>query len=854
MLRRLTTSRGRDGTIAVVLFVASLMIAGWYVPHFVTSGGKPWFYQEEFGPAVMMACGHGYVNPDTAMLPHLDEFLHRTRDAFSCSDLGAVKTLPIRSMQRAFRYLISTVGWTWRIEGHVAWSALTPLYALLYGITVVLVFAIFRQGMGSIAAGLCAGAIAVSTLNLNNLPHLRDYGKAPFVLALVLIAVRLVVPVFATRRTLWLACVAGLLTGIGVGFRNDLLVAIPAFVAVFAVFLPVSVRERVAVRISAISIYGGSVLLAMYPMWSTYTTGGGNSSQHLVLLGLTPAFSRDLGVDNSRLYEWGFEYRDELALAMIDNYADRRLGEHTFLPMYGPAYDRAGARYLFEIATTFPADMLARVYASAVGVLNLPHSTTTSALMPPAFVSEPVLRLYEARTWLLRRLAPLWPWTIAVTFLALSLASVRLGLFAALFVLYLSGYPALQFQERHFFHLEFVGWFALGFTASLASRSLGVLSNHARRATFPDDMRPAGGWWRATGMAVALWCALGVAVVGPLWVLRAYQQDHVHRLLHAIVDAPRADLAAVRVPAANGGVRFESSSLTQGLPPDDGVHAAYVVAELGGASCDALKLELTERYTATSRPYDFTHTVTVPTPLSDSPVQVFFPAYFRRPQSTDLAQDRFAFAGLELPGAAADCLIRLSRVQDPSQIPLLLDVQLRPHWEEVTPYATIAGVESRVNPPEVYTFPADLPRSVVKRSLMATPVPFQPADIRKVSKTFHMLEREWRVDGAGGVGGRGPLLYLVEMQPRHLDKDSFFIAEGRLDKGGVTFGLVHGDEWTTQMQVVQTGAFTVVIKVPTDGEYKVVLANNLLGMSSLTNRLVVTRAGLVAAAAAGAGR
>ena len=85
-------------------------------------------------------------------------------------------------------------------------------------------------------------------------------------------------------------------------------------------------------------------MLAMCPMWSTYTTGGGSSSQHLVLLGLAPAFSRDLGVDNSRLYEWGFEYRDELALAMIDNYADRRLGQHAFLKMYGPEYDRAGSR------------------------------------------------------------------------------------------------------------------------------------------------------------------------------------------------------------------------------------------------------------------------------------------------------------------------------------------------------------------------------------------------------------------------------------------------------------------------------------------------------------------------------
>ena len=827
--------------------MASMLIASWFVPHYVHAGGKPWFYQEEFGPAAMIACGHGYVNPDATTAPGLDAFLHLKRDALSCSDLSGVRTLPVTSMQRAFRYLISTAGWTWRIQGHVAWSALTPLYALFYGITVLLAFAIFRQGMRPIAAGLCAGAIAISTLNLNNLPHLRDYGKAPFILALALVAIRLVVPAFTTRRTLWLALLAGLLTGIGVGFRNDLLVAIPAFVAVFAVFLPLGWREKVAVRALAIAMYGGGVMLAMYPMWSTYTTGGGNSTQHLVLLGLTPAFSHDLGVDNSRLYEWGFEYRDELALAMIDNYADRRLGEHTFLRMYGPGYDRAGSRYLGDVARAFPADLLARVYASAVGVMSLPHSTTSSALMAPAFAPAPLQRVYASREWALRALGPYWPWTFAITFVVLSLASVRLGLFAALFILYVSGYPALQFQERHFFHLEFVGWLAFGFTASLAARTAGALTSSARRSTFLKEMHPDAGWPRAAGMAIGLSCVLIAIVVAPLSVLRKYQQDHVRRMLHAIVAAPREDLAAVRVSTTTGGVRFESPSLALGFPAGDGVHAAYVAAELGGAGCDALKLEVTERYTASQRSYDFTHTVTVPTPLSDRPAQIFFPAYFRHPDAGDSFAERFAFAGLEVPASAAGCVIRLSRVQDLSQVPLLLDLQLRPDWDKVTPYATIAGVEARINPPEVYAFPVDLPRSIVKRALTARAVPFQPADISKQSKTFTMLEHEWRVAGVGGVGGRGPLLYLVEMKARHLDTGSFVIAEGRIDKGGATFGLVRNDEWTTQVQVTQTGAFSVVIKVPDAGDYKVVLANNLLGMSSWNTRLVVTRAGLVGA-------
>jgi hypothetical protein len=247
---------------------------------------------------------------------------------------------------------------------------------------------------------------------------------------------------------------------------------------------------------------------------------------------------------------------------------------------------------------------------------------------------------------------------------------------------------------------------------------------------------------------------------------------------------------------------------------------------------------------ATARGYDFTHTVRVPVPLSDRPVQMFFPAYVRS-NAADPAQDAFAFAGIELPAQAADCVITLSRLRDASAIPMLLDVQLQPEWEAVTPYATIAGVEGRSNPPEVYASPPDLPRTVVTRTLAAEPLRLQPSDIARQSKTVRMVDGEWHVDGVGGVGGRGPLLYLVEMKPRHLDKHSFVIAEGRIDKGGVTFGLVRDLEWTTQVHVTQTGAFAVVIEVPEEGDYKVVLANNLLGTSSLVNRLVITRAGLV---------
>ena len=160
--------------------------------------------------------------------------------------------------------------------------------------------------------------------------------------------------------------------------------------------------------------------------------------------------------------------------------------------------------------------------------MSLPHSTSTSALMPPAFASERVQRSTKPGPGCSGSSRRSGHGRSRSRLFALSLASVRLGLFAALFVLYVSGYPALQFQERHIFHLEFIGWFALGFAASLTARTLMGVARPDRLA-FLDGLRPPAGWIRATAMTAALWCALAVMVVAPLWLLRRYQQDHVRR-------------------------------------------------------------------------------------------------------------------------------------------------------------------------------------------------------------------------------------------------------------------------------------------------------------------------------------
>ena len=50
--------------------------------------------------------------------------------------------------------------------------------------TIAAAYAIFRLGMGRAVSVVAAGALIVSSVHLQNLPHLRDYAKAPITLAL----------------------------------------------------------------------------------------------------------------------------------------------------------------------------------------------------------------------------------------------------------------------------------------------------------------------------------------------------------------------------------------------------------------------------------------------------------------------------------------------------------------------------------------------------------------------------------------------------------------------------------------------------------------------------------------------
>ena len=80
------------------------------------------------------------------------------------------------------------------------------------------------------------------------------------------------------------------------------------------------------------------------------------------------------------------------------------------------------------------------------------------------------------------------------------------------------------------------------------------------------------------------------------------------------------------------------------------------------------------------------------------------------------------------------------------------------------------------------------------------------------------------------------------MKPRAARQGDLLLAQGRLEHGGLSLGLVKDGQWIAQVPVTTPGDFVVVIRVPLDGAYSVVLANNVTGRS-LDNRLTIDRIG-----------
>ena len=800
----MTASRQSDALIALLILIAGITLGAVYRKAYDDAGGVQDLPQREFGAAIAMACGHGFVNPGYLLTPALDEFLTNRRDRMSCADLPTViPPMQLNITQALYRYLMVAAALVWRVTG-VSWKGLTPLYAIAYGLTLTAAYGLFRLGIGRVMSVAATAALALSAVHLQHLPFLRDYAKAPFMLGLIFIMGRLATGEWSDRRALSYAAVFGVVLGVGFGFRNDLLIAIVPWIIVLLFATPGPLRANLKTKAACVAVSAAVFTVVAWPILSAYSQG--SNTGHVALLGLVTSFDGPLGVAGS-IYDPGYMYLDGFASALISSFAFR---QHGLSVVYLTRdYDHAAVAYVLAIARHWPADMLARAYGSLLTVLELPFAVGAHVSgIPVGARGSFILRFYTDHGRLLQLLNGLGAPMAALTLAAISVRNLRAAIVLLVLLVYFAGYPALQFHVRHYFHLEFIAWWTLAFLVE----HIGVYVWRHRQASWMSMTQDV---LRAGAFAVAGFLVLA----GTLAALRAYQSSHGRSLLREeYFGADREPVETTVRRVAPGRVLVETHGLWRARK-DEPFGTEYIVAQFSSEHCDAIQVPTTFRYTATTISADFSHDVSVRVPRGGGSTVVMSPVFDHPGWSR--------FAGIELPARESGCLTGVFRVKPEKIPPVLLDINAPPRWERAKLYQTLAAWESPSDGEEA------LPRLYAAYPGHALRVGVQPNAFALTGPSVEYRNAIVR-DGPGAtlrVSGHpdAPHSFLVVLKDQTLVAGSTVIARGEIRRGGIALGLFRGGEFVTGIDVTDLGAFEAALQVPATGRYSVSLSNRVGG-------------------------
>ena len=775
----------------------------------ITRDITPGFYQEEFGAAVLESCGRGFGHP-AAAVPALSAFLTQKTATFDCRELpSTLRLLKATAFQQAFRYLMFVIAMYWKATG-VSWAHLAPLLGAVHAGVVGLTYLTFRVVMARTIAVPLSLAIAFSRPQLSILPYLRDSTKTPFFMAAALLIVLVWTRPLTTRTTVLLCGLFGLVSGIGLGFRPDVVMWSPTLAIALFCASHVDLRRRMSVTGLGLCVALGAFAVSGWPILKQY--GSGSNFGHVAILGFTAPFDGTLGVRGGP-YTRGSYYSDEHVNATVNSYAQRVHHYSGHLRLMSTDYERYASMYFWEMVRTFPADVGTRVGASVARVLDLPF--TRQVYESDSRIERvPFLRAAAARcTTMLGTLDGWGPLVVLAAFALLAARGCLLALGFAATVLYLAGPPALQFQLRHYSHLEMLGLLALGVIVQRIAVWI--------RSAVKPETRAAWGWapfGRAAGRVAVCVAAIVLVPLAGLEHLRSRQQAALSRLFD-VYNATAADAASYAIEPADPG---RVLVVPQGIAVHDRVRRPgqsvlrndYLVIDLSDA-CDAMSITMRIKYDADEPWGNFTRDVHVELwPSGEgASVRLFRPIY----QWVEPGRG-FRFQGLEFAASDLPCLAGLRRVPD-SAIPLWLDLDFRRNWKSHPLYQTVADdVPAARSHPKVYI---GTPRLVLRARLVDA--------LQGVAPDFSSLSKVARVDHAFGVivegVAEGPFGYLAASRLHSMAAGAQVIAVGELFTGGFTLGLLKDGTWSQTVNVLEPGRFVAAVQAPDAGEYVAVIAN-----------------------------
>ncbi len=544
---------------ALLCIVVALVAAGcawWALYPFGNSLDERFGYlYSAFEPAIQIAAGNGMVDlPPRGSIPELDAYRDGGVSKFDTSLLAnsPAGQTEIQSWLSLHYYLVHLIALTYRIFGVSRWSILV-LCGFLHVVCAALLYGIFRLGMGRTLSLLAAILCASSPAYLAMCSSLRDFSKAPWILAVILVLGLLIKFPHKGKGLFACSILLGTIMGFGFGFRQDVLICLLPALTVVLVIARVEGHKTISWRIgSAAAMVLLCVALAS-PVLKGMQKDGGSVSSHTLTQGLAKCNEKTLGFGDAS-YEFNFVDNDAYCIALAQSYAERTGDDSIVIRDNVPNFGRAGWQMFLDVFLLCPADQFSRGLAA---IAATPRLLTSSRYAHPDYPSPESYPLDRFE----RLHAPVSEALVHITFLCLMLGfaflgmhDLRIALAVSFLLLFFGAYPSLLYVYRHAFHLAFVPYWFAGLCLSFLGQGIQHAVVQIQRGSLPKKRALADSIKRlCRGLAfVFAGALLLLGLLGAMWPI---QRANFGRMI-ARYDDTRIDPLAVEQEEGEDGLLF----------------------------------------------------------------------------------------------------------------------------------------------------------------------------------------------------------------------------------------------------------------------------------------------------------
>lgn len=637
---------------------------------------------ETFVPAIMIAAGRGFYVTNIDAVPGLRAFVDYQSARF---DVAAIpREVVLESPGRGYqwlRYMLYTVGYIWKIFG-VSWNVMAILILIMLCVSAFAVYGISRLAMPALWSAFVALAFTWNSAVYSQMHLFRDFSKAPFILITVFLLARAVSRRLSWKEYLTTAGLIGVVAGVGMGFRTDMLILVPLSIIVLFTCRLQPARYLPAFRFAAAMLLVLAFWVASFPVFLAHTSASFETG-HDFLLGFSSRCKQEMGTLIPASYEKEYLSHDTYVAwsTMASAYEGITMPpvelQHALKSEHGGLNEMVEA-YIRTLISVFPADLLTRAYAA---VLRCTVGLGGSEI-PPAFLFESTGLLFVLCGLSLVAAKDMWlAWQMLL----------MLSLFC--------GYTSLQFGLRHAFHTSFVPyWFGCFTLYQLFS----FVRNRRKSGEALWSFSRALPYFRRA----LIWLGISfLAFYVPLMAARWVQHRQVNRVLDSYLSAPRVPIQHRMIRNWAGKTlivperRYPCRTCEQ-YPPFPRFRQRVLIARFK-ESPEPLDLDIDYEWSkpgvALGGPI-WSHTRPgVPT----NGVEVFFPVY-----QTVACDEWSRFTGLIVPDAQADLFLGFEEVEDPSVLDFLLILTVPRNREAFAPCMKLR-FPLPFHPPVRYSWPLD---------------------------------------------------------------------------------------------------------------------------------------------------